>query len=155
GRVEAVALGYRDEQVGCEQVVCATPAAAVIPLLPVQPPRRLALAAEATPALHRFLLHLVAPLEALPDALGPLAYSVRDPAAPLPMDPLWSLPAPRPLGLCGFAHSTGVKNLLLASRQILPGLGFEGELVAGWVATRIVSARLGRREVDKTELLSG
>jgi hypothetical protein len=240
GRVTAVALGYRDEQVGCAQVICAMPAADVIRLLPEAPPRRLMEAAAVRPALHRYLLHVVAPLEALPDALGPFAFSVRDldaplagpnalaihvdhghgqhavlsiealaddpspdglralrlavrahldgllpfldrhlvavwsphdglppegpgipagapssqPATPPPsMDAIWSLPSPRPLGFCGVPHATGLKDVYLASRQVLPGLGFEGEVQAGWCAARLIASRLRRPEVDKSALL--
>jgi len=237
GRVTAVALGYRDEQVGCGQVICAMPASEVVGLLPETPPRRLAEAAAVKPALHRYHLHIVAPLEALPDALGPLAFSVRDPAAPLaggnalairvgtghgqhavvtaealsadpspaglaslrdavrahldallpfldrhllavwsphdglapqgsevageparapaPMDPIWSLPAPRALGVCGPPHATGLKEVWLASRQQLPGLGLEGEAQAGYAAARLVASRTRKREVDKSALLGG
>ena len=236
-RVTGVAIGVREEEVGCSQVICAMPAAELLRLLPEAPPRRLADAASLEATWHRYLLHVVAPPEALPDALGRLAFSVRDPAAPLeganlialhvsstqgrqqavitvealardpsiaalhtlragvrahletlipfldrhllaawsphdglpperlpasaaadlpapsPMAAVWSLPAPRALGVCGIPHATGLKHVLFANRQVLPGLGFEGELVCGWGAARLACARDKRRAIDKTDLL--
>jgi hypothetical protein len=49
------------------------------------------------------------------------------------------------LGVGGLSHDTGLKHLTLASSQILPGLGFEGELAAGWCAARIACESSGRR----------
>jgi phytoene dehydrogenase-like protein len=234
GRVVAVGVGDRDETVGAGEVIAAMGAARLCELLSERPPERLAEAAEASAPLHRYRLHLVAPLEALPDALAPLAFSVADPsrpltganaialhtsagqgahatltvealaedtsanglaalraalrahvdrllpfvdrhlaavwsphdglppegvaapaAAPAPMDPLWDFATPRLLGLCGAPHSTGVKGLSLASRQVLPGLGLEGELACGWIAARLVTLRSKRREIDKDALLVG
>lgn len=234
GRVVAVGVGDRDEAVGAGDVIAALPAARLVELLSERPPERLAEAA-ATPApLHRYRLHLVAPLDALPDALAPFALSVLDPSSPLTganaialytaagqgahatitvealaddpspaglvrlrgalrahvdqllpfvdrhlaavwsphdglppeglsapavapaaMDPLWGFPGPRLLGLCGAPHATGVKGLALASRQVLPGLGLEGELACGWIAARLITLRSKRREVDKDALLVG
>ena len=232
-RVTGVALGIRDEQVGCNQVIAAMPAAELVELLEGSPPRRLVEAAAIAAPLHRYLVHLVVPIEALPDALGPLAYAARDLDAPpedgnmlaihvaqdqhavlsvealaadtrpealarlranvlehlasllpflerhllavwsphdglpadglanavaqppAPMDAIWHLPAPRALGFCGLPHATGIKQAWFASRQQLPGLGFEGELIAGWGAARLAAARDKRRVLDKAELLSG
>ena len=44
----------------------------------------------------------------------------------------------RPLGVEGLNQRTGVRNLFLASREVLPGLGLEGELLAGVRAARLV-----------------
>jgi hypothetical protein len=202
-----------------------------------KPPKRLAEAAEIVPSAHRYLLHMVAPLDALPDALGRLAFAVADQLqpleganaltlhladgygqhavlsvealatdaspvglqrlrravrshldrllpfverhlllvhsphdgvapegvdgehgngpAPLPMEPMWKMPADRPLGFCGLPHATGVKHLLLASRQVLPGLGVEGELAAGWAAARLVLQTERKRDLVKGAVLEG
>ena len=75
---------------------------------------------------------------------------------PLPMEPIWAMPRDdRPLGLCGLPHGTGIKHLLLASRQVLPGLGVEGELAAGWAAARIVLQTERKRDLVKGAVLEG
>ncbi|MSP60126.1 MAG: hypothetical protein EXR72_07250 [Myxococcales bacterium] len=237
GRAIGVGIGDRDETVGCAQVIAGLAARDLVDLLPERPPRRLADAARLGVAFHRYRIHLVAPLEVFPDALGPLAFALRDPAAPeadgnalaihltpghdrhatltaealatdpspagldrvrratlahldaifpfldrhlaalwsphdglpaegasihqpvvvppIALDAIWDLPGARPLGLCGLPHASGIKGLYLASRQVLPGLGFEGELATGWGAARLITSRSQRREVDKTALLVG
>ncbi|HEY8211305.1 MAG TPA: NAD(P)-binding protein [Myxococcaceae bacterium] len=42
------------------------------------------------------------------------------------------------LGVEGLSQRTAVKNLFLANREVLPGLGLEGELLAGRRAARLV-----------------
>jgi hypothetical protein len=74
---------------------------------------------------------------------------------PLPMEPIWHMPKDRPLGFCGLPHSTGIKHLLLASRQVLPGLGVEGELAAGWAAARLVLQTERKRDLVKGAVLEG
>ena len=46
---------------------------------------------------------------------------------------------PRPLDVGGLPHATGIKNLYLAGRENLPGLGLEGELVSAWGVARLVT----------------
>jgi phytoene dehydrogenase-like protein len=231
GKVTGVDFGT--ESIGCNHVLCGFGADRVAQLLDGEkPPRRLAEAAAIAPARHRYLLHLVAPLDALPDALGRYSFSLRDPQAPLdganalalhladgygqhavltiealasdpspaalgrlrreilahlderfpfvarhlllvhsphdglapdgadgptpapqPMDPIWAIPGPRSLGVGGLAHATGVKHLLLASRQVLPGIGLEGELAAGWGAARLVLSTERKRDLVKGAVL--
>lgn len=58
-----------------------------------------------------------------------------DTALRLPMDPLFRLEGGEPsLGIGLLPHSSGIKNLLFASRLTYPGLGLEGEFAAGWAA---------------------
>jgi hypothetical protein len=58
-----------------------------------------------------------------------------DTALRLPMDPLYRLEGGEPsLGIGLLPHSSGIKNLLFASRLTYPGLGLEGEFAAGWAA---------------------
>jgi hypothetical protein len=72
---------------------------------------------------------------------------VSDPAPPpRPLEPLWSVPQPRLLGVCGLGYDLGVKGLLLAGRQALPGLGIEGELEAGLRAAKLVAGATRRRD---------
>lgn len=235
GKVTGVVFG--GETVGATHILCGMSAAEVASLVDrggEKPGRRLAEAAQVVPSHHRYLLHLVAPLDALPDALGRVAYAARDPNAPLenanalaihladgygqhavlsvealatdpsreglaklrremrahldellpdvsrhllcihsphddvaperidgdappaiPMDPVFALPQPRPLGFCGLPHATGIKHLLLASRQVLPGLGLEGELQAGWCAARLVLQIEKKRDLVKGAVLEG
>jgi hypothetical protein len=221
--------------IGCTHVICGMGADRVVELLDGdKPPKRLAEAATLKPAAWRYLLHLVAPLDALPDALGRLAFAVRDPngdldggnalalhladgygqhavlsveafasspdklgplrkairehvdalmpylgehlllvhsphdgVAPegdekiegmplrIDMEPVWSMPGEHALGICGLPHATGIKHLLLASRQVLPGLGLEGELTAGWGAARLVLQTERKRDLVKGEVLHG
>jgi phytoene dehydrogenase-like protein len=240
GKVTGVQFEGRTETVGCTHVLCGLGADRVAQLVSdggEKPPKRLVEAAAIVPSAHRYVVHLVAPLDALPDALGRLAYAVGDlaepleganalslhladgygqhavlsvealapdpsPAAlrtlrtllrqkldkllpfvdrhlllvhsphdgiapegvdgergqaspPLPMEPIWHMPADRPLGFCGLPHSTGIKHLLLASRQVLPGLGVEGELAAGWAAARIVLQTERKRDLVKGAVLEG
>jgi phytoene dehydrogenase-like protein len=46
------------------------------------------------------------------------------------------------LGLSGLPQRTPCKNLFLASREVLPGLGLEGEFMAGLRATHLVQEML-------------
>jgi hypothetical protein len=236
GKVTGVRFGgTMGESVGCSHVIAGLPAAEVAALLDGdKAPKRLQEAAQLEPALYRYLLHLVAPLDALPDALGRCAFSIRDPGAPIeggnalalhladgygqhavlsvealakdpsssglaalrqqilehvdailpfvdrhlllvhsphdgvaperddgshpapppvPMDALWTMPGPRPLGVCGLPHATGIKHLLFASRQVLPALGLEGELATGWAAARLVLQGERKRDLVKGAVL--
>jgi phytoene dehydrogenase-like protein len=73
----------------------------------------------------------------------------------LPPPALVALPSPRPLDIVGLPHATGVKNLYLVGRENLPGLGLEGDLVSGWGAARLVSARPARRHLLPRRMLIG
>jgi hypothetical protein len=46
---------------------------------------------------------------------------------------------PGPLDVTGVPHRTGLKNLLVASRQVVPGLGIEGEFLTALAVSRIVT----------------
>jgi phytoene dehydrogenase-like protein len=240
GKVAGVTFEGRNDTVGCSHVFCGMGADRVAQLVSAggeKPGRRLTEAAQIAPAYHRYLIHFVAPLDALPDALARLAYSVSDlnapldganalalhladgygqhavlsvealakdtsPAglstlrkeirarldalmpfverhlllvhsphdglppegvdgersqapAPMAMDPVWHMPEPRALGFCGLPHATGIKHLSFASRQVLPGLGIEGELAAGWAAARLVLQIERKRDLVKGAVLEG
>ncbi|WP_257455952.1 NAD(P)-binding protein [Archangium lipolyticum] len=53
------------------------------------------------------------------------------------------------LGVTGLKQHTPTKNLLLAGREVLPGLGLEGEFLAGARATRLVQEMLKKKDVLK------
>jgi hypothetical protein len=236
GKVAGVVFAGHPEPFGCKHVLCGMGADRVVQMLDGdKPPKRLLEAAELRPAYHRYLLHLVAPLDALPDALGPYSFAVRDRSRPLEganalaihladgygqhavlsvealapdpspaalarlrsevlshldalfpfverhlllihsphdgvaperadvadkpspstPDPVWEMARERALGICGIPHSTGIKHLHLASRQVLPGLGLEGELHTGWGAARLVLQTERKRDLVKGAVLEG
>jgi phytoene dehydrogenase-like protein len=237
GRAETVRFNGKPDSVGCGHVLCGMGADRVAALLGGdKPPKRLVEAAAIKPAAWKYLLHLVAPLDALPDALGrfalvlgervdgpltngnalalhladgygqhavlsvealaseatPEALAVlrgrvrarldalfpfvdkhlllvhsphdglpperaTDSVAPPPIapEPLWAVPSGRTLGVGGVPHATGLKNVLLASRQVLPGLGLEGELAAGWGAARLILQKEKKRDLVKGAVLEG
>ena len=68
---------------------------------------------------------------------------------------MFALAAPRPLDVLGLPHETGVKNLHLAGRENLPGLGIEGELISGWGVARLVSGGQSRRSAPQRRMLLG
>ena len=53
------------------------------------------------------------------------------------------------LGVTGLKQQTPAKNVLLAGREILPGLGLEGELLAGERASRLVQEMFKKKAVLK------
>jgi hypothetical protein len=69
---------------------------------------------------------------------------------PLAMSPVWKgsgaelLAATADTGAVGYV--TGLKNLTLAGDQILPALGTEGALAAGWSAAKIACALAGKKK---------
>jgi phytoene dehydrogenase-like protein len=88
GRVAGVRILERNEELGCDHVIAALPAARLLSLLPDgKPPKALARATQAvTPAGFRYTLNLVLSVTGLPEALGGVVCSVADPAAPLTGD---------------------------------------------------------------------
>ncbi len=77
----------------------------------------------------------------------------------VPMDAVWRFDAPnseaRAFGVSGVHSTTGIKKLYLASRQVLPALGLEGELKAGWNAAKRVLSTEKKRDLVKGEVLLG
>jgi len=59
--------------------------------------------------------------------------------------PLYSFEAEAFLGVTGLKQRTPAKNLLLAGREVLPGLGLEGEFLAGMRAARLVQEMLKKK----------
>ncbi len=58
-------------------------------------------------------------------------------------------------GLAAAPYATGMKNLTLASSQVLTGLGTEGDLVCGWNAARVACNVAGKkRDYLKDELVT-
>jgi hypothetical protein len=73
-----------------------------------------------------------------------LSESAPDSGNTLPMAPLYACREPPELGLAVVPIATSVKNLHSASRLSFPGLGFEGELLAGLAAAQRVSPDAAR-----------
>jgi hypothetical protein len=49
-------------------------------------------------------------------------------------------------------HQVGLKNLIMASPQVLPGLGLEGEFAAGLSAARVAAQGVGKRKPHREVL---
>src|SRR5215831_2965784 len=60
--------------------------------------------------------------------------------------PLISVETESVLGITGVQQVTPVKNLFLANREVLPGLGLEGEFLTGIRAARLVQEMLKKRD---------
>ncbi len=60
--------------------------------------------------------------------------------------PLYEVDAEHFLGVTGLTQRTPVKNVFLASREVLPGLGLEGEILAGARAARLVQETLKKTD---------
>jgi len=99
-----------------------------------------AAAADPLPFLERHLVH-----ESVPALSGP----VEARASRLLAHPLYQVRATPVLGVAGIATQTPLRNLVSAGREVLPGLGLEGEFHAGLQAARQVMALLGRKELLK------
>jgi hypothetical protein len=93
-----------------------------------------------------------------------LVHSPNEPAAegrdielghPIPAPPIWRFAETGPLGIAALPYQVGVKQLTLASTQTLPGLGLEGELVAGWCAAKLACAATGKKDYLRDEVFAG
>lgn len=92
--------------------------------------------ADAIPFFERHLVAESAPLIAAGDR-GALA----------PIHPLYATDGTDPLGVAALAPHGPFKNLFFAGREVVPGLGIEGEFYAGIQAAGHVAALLGRKDV--------
>ena len=64
--------------------------------------------------------------------------------------PVFQLPPDAWLGVAGHTTSSPWKRVLLAGRQVLPGLGFEGEVLAAQRAVKVVETGLKKNDPLKT-----
>ncbi len=60
--------------------------------------------------------------------------------------PLFQLPPQSWLGVAGLVTHSPWKRVMIASRQVLPGLGFEGEVLAAQRAARLVETGLKKND---------
>jgi hypothetical protein len=93
---------------------------------------------------HIVLMH--SPHEALPPIVPGGRGSHEPPKTlPIPMRRLWRGAVEHGAGLAALPYTTGVKNLLVTSRQVVPQLGLEGTFAAGWSAAKIACALAGKK----------
>jgi len=104
------------------------------------------------PFFPQHLLVMASPFDGLPPEIPGAA---RPPAAvpPIAMPAVYSAEGPRALDVTGLPHATGIKNLFLAGRENLPGLGVEGELVSAWGVARLVAGTHPKRASGRREVL--
>jgi phytoene dehydrogenase-like protein len=65
---------------------------------------------------------------------------------PLAMAPIWRGELAGTADAGALPYATGVKNLTLTGDQVLPALGVEGALAAGWSAAKIACAIAGKKK---------
>ena len=65
---------------------------------------------------------------------------------PLAMAPIWRGQLAQTAETGALPYTTGLKNLTLTGDQILPCLGVEGSLVAGWSAAKVACAIAGKKK---------
>ena len=103
------------------------------------------------PFFERHLVLAHSPFEAAPPQVpgGRGSYDVPR-NLPLPLPPIWQGTDDELLsataGLGGMPYVTGLKNLTLTGDQILPSLGTEGAIAAGWSAAKIACALGGKKK---------
>jgi hypothetical protein len=111
------------------------------------------------PFFTQHLLVMASPNDGLPPELGPAARIEKNQGGrlpgipPMPMTPALSCDVQRVLGLGGASHTTGLKNVYLASNENLPGLGREGQFVSAWGVARLIASPTQRRPGRKREIL--
>ena len=111
------------------------------------------------PFHDQHLLVIASPHDGLPPEFGPAARVDgaelgRLPGIPpTPMAPALSCDLQRVLGLGGVSHSTGLKNVYLASNENLPGLGREGQFVSAWGVARLIAEPTQHKSGRKREIL--
>jgi phytoene dehydrogenase-like protein len=65
---------------------------------------------------------------------------------PLAMSPIWRGQMAGTADTGALPYATGVKNLTLTGDQVLPCLGVEGAMVAGWSAAKVACAIAGKKK---------
>jgi phytoene dehydrogenase-like protein len=107
------------------------------------------------PFFDRHLVVMASPHDGLPPELSAAEPSIAEPEPipATPMTPALTSDLPRAVSVSGAPHATGIKNLVLASGENLPGLGREGELVSAWGAARLIAGPQPRREAGRREIV--
>ncbi|MEJ7600490.1 MAG: hypothetical protein WKG01_21455 [Kofleriaceae bacterium] len=102
---------------------------------------------EIMPFFERHLVLAHSPFEATPPQVpgGRGSYDVPR-NLPLAMTPVWRGQLPQTAALGALPYITGLKNLTLTGEQVLPALGVEGALAAGWSAAKVACAIAGKKK---------
>lgn len=99
------------------------------------------------PFFERHLVLAHSPFEAtapqVPGGRG--SYDVPK-ALPLAPPPIWRGALAQTADTGALPYATGVKNLTLTGDQVLPALGVEGAIAAGWSAAKIACAIAGKKK---------
>jgi phytoene dehydrogenase-like protein len=107
------------------------------------------------PFYERHLLMVASPHDGLaPELHGARAGGPQTPSPPpLPMEPAFTWDFPKAMAVAAAPHTTGLKNVYLASAENLPGLGQEGPFVAGWDVARLITGSQPRRDLTRRPML--
>ena len=106
---------------------------------------------EVMPFFERHLVLAHSPFEATPPQVpgGRGSYDVPR-NLPLAMAPVWAgraaTSAVDQVAGGALTYQTGIKNLTLTGEQLVPSLGIEGALVAGWSAAKVACAIAGKKK---------
>lgn len=102
---------------------------------------------EIMPFFERHLVLAHSPFEATPPHVpgGRGSYDVPR-TLPFAMAPIWKGAIAQTAELGALPYITGLKNLTLTGEQILPVLGAEGSLAAGWSAAKVACAIAGKKK---------
>jgi hypothetical protein len=103
--------------------------------------------AEVMPFFEKHLVLAHSPFEATPPHVpgGRGSYDVPR-SLPLSMPPIWKGAMESTAELGALPYVAGLKNLTLAGDMMLPSLGIEGALVAGWSAAKVACALGGKKK---------
>ncbi|MEO8840302.1 MAG: hypothetical protein ABI591_21535 [Kofleriaceae bacterium] len=102
---------------------------------------------EVMPFFEKHLVLAHSPFEATPPHVpgGRGSYDVPR-NLPLPMTPVWKGQLAATADTGALPYVTGLKNLTLTGDQMLPVLGLEGALAAGWSAAKVACALAGKKK---------
>ena len=102
---------------------------------------------EVMPFFEKHLVLAHSPFEATPPQVpgGRGSYDVPR-NLPLAMTPVWKGTQPATADTGALSYVSGLKNLTLTGDQILPALGVEGVLAAGWSAAKVACALAGKKK---------
>lgn len=105
------------------------------------------------PFLSEHVLLAHSPHEAVPAETPDGPIEVR---RPLPPPPIWRSHLEAVLGVTALPYSMGIKHLSVASSQVIPQLGLEGQFLAGYCAAKLACGSSGKRkDYLKDEVISG